>query len=79
MSPSPTGFGGSAPYQKSTREPEILENFKGMAFSKDYAEDRGHPYALEDIKKTKRVTSQTPGSCMTCKTANLIDVWQEMG
>lgn len=79
MSPSPTGFGGSVNYQKSTREPEILENFKGMPFSKDYAEDRGHPYALEDIKKTKRVTPQTLGSCMTCKTANLIDVWQEMG
>ena len=61
------------------REPEILENFKGMAFSKDYAEERGHPYALEDIEKTKRVTPQTPGSCMTCKTANLIDVWREMG
>jgi nitrite reductase (cytochrome c-552) len=79
MSPSPTGFGGSVNYQKSTREPEILENFKGMPFSKDYAEDRGHPYALEDIKKTRRVTPQTLGSCMTCKTANLIDVWQEMG
>ncbi|MGD0232549.1 MAG: ammonia-forming cytochrome c nitrite reductase subunit c552 [Syntrophorhabdales bacterium] len=79
MSPSPTGFDGSVPYQKSTKEPEILENFKGMAFSKDYAEKRGHPYSLEDIKKTKRVTPQTSGSCMTCKTANLIDVWRDMG
>ena len=67
MKESPTGFGGSVPYQKSTKEPEILVNFKGMPFSKDYAEDRGHPYALEDIKKTKRVTPQTSGSCMTSK------------
>jgi nitrite reductase (cytochrome c-552) len=79
MSPSPTGFDGSVPYQKSTKEPEILQNFKGMAFSKDYAEKRGHPYALEDIKKTKRVTPQTSGSCMTCKTANLIDIWRDKG
>lgn len=79
MSPSPTGFEGSVPFQKSTKEPEILVNFKGMAFSKDYEEERGHPYALEDIKKTKRVTPQTSGSCMTCKTANLIDVWRDMG
>jgi nitrite reductase (cytochrome c-552) len=79
MSRSPTGFGGSIAYQKSEKEPEILVNFKGMPFSKDYAEDRGHPYALEDIKKTKRVTPQTAGSCMTCKTPDLIDIWREMG
>ena len=79
MRASPTGFGGSVPYQKSTKEPEILVNFKGMPFSKDYAEDRGHPYALEDIEKTKRVTPQTSGSCMTCKTADLIDIWQRDG
>jgi nitrite reductase (cytochrome c-552) len=79
MAPSPTGFGGSVNYQKSTKEPEILVNFKGMAFSKDYGEDRGHPYALEDLKASKRVTPATPGSCMTCKTANLRDIYKEMG
>ncbi len=79
MKESPTGFGGSVPVQKSVKEPEILVNFKGMPFSKDYAEDRGHPYALEDIKKTKRVTAQTSGSCMTCKTPELIDIFKEMG
>jgi nitrite reductase (cytochrome c-552) len=76
---SPTGFGGSINVQKSLKEPEILMNFKGMAFSKDYTEDRGHPYALEDLLKSRRVTPTTPGACMTCKTANLKDVWQEMG
>jgi nitrite reductase (cytochrome c-552) len=79
MSPSPTGFGGSVKYQKSTKEPEILINFKGMAFSKDYSEDRGHPYAIDDLKETKRITPASPGSCMTCKTANLIDIYKEMG
>lgn len=79
MSPSPTGFGGSEKVQKSGKEPEILVNFKGMAFSKDYAEDRGHPYAVEDLKETKRVTPASPGACMTCKSANLIDIFQEKG
>ena len=79
MSPSPTGFGGSEKYQKSTKEPEILMNFKGMAFSKDYTEDRGHPYAMEDLKETKRIGPTTPGSCMTCKTANLRDIYKDMG
>jgi len=79
MSPSPSGFGGSVNYQKSTKEPEILVNFKGMAFSKDYSEDRGHPYSVEDLKASKRVTPTTSGSCMTCKTANLRDIYRDMG
>ena len=79
MAASPTGFGGSLKVQKALKEPEILMNFKGMAFSKDYTEDRGHPYALEDLKESKRVTPATVGACMTCKTANLIDIYQEMG
>ena len=79
MTPSPTGFGGSVKYQKSEKEPEILINFKGMPFSKDYSEDRGHPYALDDLKETKRIGPATPGSCMTCKTAQLRDIYKDMG
>ena len=79
MAPSPTGFGGSQNVQKSIKEPEILINFKGMPFSKDYSEDRGHPYAMEDIKATKRITPASPGACMTCKTANLVDIYKQMG
>jgi len=79
MAASPSGFGGSIKEQKSIKEPEILINFKGMAFSKDYTEDRGHPYAMDDLKETKRVTPATVGSCMTCKTANLRDIYKTMG
>ncbi len=79
MAPSPTGYGGSIKFQHSTKEPEILTNFRGMPFSKDYSEDRGHPYALEDIKETKRITMASPGACMTCKTANLIDIYRDKG
>jgi nitrite reductase (cytochrome c-552) len=79
MAPSPTGFGGSEKVQKSVQEPEILVNFKGMAFSKDYTEDRGHPYAVQDLKETKRVNPTTPGACMTCKSPNLIDIYKDMG
>jgi nitrite reductase (cytochrome c-552) len=79
MVPSPTGYGDSRKIQHSIKEPEILTNFKGMAFSKDYAEDRGHPYAIQDLKETKRISPNSPGACMTCKTANLIDIYKEMG
>ena len=43
MTESPTGFGGSVKYQKSTKEPEILINFKGMPFSIDYHGGPGPP------------------------------------
>ena len=49
-------------------QPELFINFKGMPFSKDYTEDRGHMYALEDIKESKRVGPATKGACITCKT-----------
>lgn len=77
--PSPTGFGGSMKEQKSEKEPEILMNFKGYPFSKDYTEDRGHPYAIEDLKSSKRVTPASVGSCMTCKTANIISIFEDKG
>ena len=54
-------------------------NFKGMAFSKDYAEDRGHPYSLEDLMASKRVTPASVGACMTCKTPYIKDVFKEKG
>ncbi|MRR38606.1 ammonia-forming cytochrome c nitrite reductase subunit c552, partial [bacterium] len=79
MAASPTGFGGGMKEQKSIKEPEIFVNFKGMAFSKDYSEDRGHPYSVEDLKESKRVDPATVGACMTCKTANLIDVYRKRG
>jgi nitrite reductase (cytochrome c-552) len=77
MSPSPTGFGGSLKVQKSDKEPELLMNFKGMPFSKDYSEDRGHPYSIEDLKSSKRVTPQSVGACMTCKTPYIIDIFKQ--
>lgn len=79
IAPSPTGYGGSEKVQKSIKEPEILINFKGMPFSVDYTEDRGHVYALEDLKNTKRINQTTAGSCMTCKTPQLADIFKEKG
>ena len=50
-----------------------------MPFSIDYQEDRGHPYALEDLKETKRVNQTTVAACMTCKTVYLADIFKEKG
>ena len=79
MSPSPTGYGGSEKVQKSIQQPEILANFKGYPFSLDYTEDRGHPYALEDLKDTKRIGPASVGACITCKTPQVEGFFRDMG
>lgn len=74
-----TEFGGSVKESKFISEPEILELFKGYGFSKDYNEDRGHTYALEDMLSSGRVGPKTPGSCMTCKSVQVPGLIKEMG
>ncbi|WP_425059910.1 Cytochrome c nitrite reductase subunit NrfA [Sporomusa carbonis] len=78
-SPSPTGYGGSVKVQKSEMQPEILMLFKGMPFSRDYSEDRGHVYALEDLRESKRIGPASKGACITCKTPYVEQAYKEMG
>lgn len=73
-------FGGNKKgMQHSVKQPEILVNFKGMAFSKDYSEDRGHYYAMEDLMETKRIGPASKGACITCKTPYLEKAFKEYG
>lgn len=78
-SPSPTGYGGSVNVQKSDMQPELFMNFKGMPFSKDYSEDRGHTYAVEDLLHSKRIGPASKGACITCKTPYIEQFYQESG
>lgn len=77
--PSPTGYNGSVNYQKAERQPEIAVNFKGNPFSKDYTEDRGHVYAMEDLMHSKRIGPASKGACISCKTPYIEQFYQEMG
>ena len=79
MEKSPTGYGGSVPFQHLEARPELRVIYKGSAFATDYREDRGHVYAWEDILETKRVGAKTPASCMTCKTSSIADVFESEG
>lgn len=79
MSPSPTGYGGSLKVQKSDMQPEIIANFAGMPFSKDYAEDRSHFYSVEDLRDSKRIGPASKGACITCKTPYVEQFYQESG
>ncbi|MDF2633890.1 MAG: hypothetical protein K0R78_764 [Pelosinus sp.] len=77
--PSPTGYGGSLNVQKSDMQPEMFTNFKGMPFSKDYSEDRGHVYAVEDLRNSKRIGPASKGACITCKTPYVEQFYKESG
>ncbi len=74
-----TTYGGSEAVQKLDVYPNLRALFAGMAFSKDYREERGHRWSLTDVRETERVSDTTPGTCYSCKTANNPMLWAEMG
>lgn len=76
---SPSGYGGGIKVQKSEMQPEILTNFGGMPFSKDYKNTRGHVYSLDDVRESKRIGPASKGACITCKTPYLEDYYKESG
>lgn len=80
-----TTYGGSSAFSWLERDPRQLILFKGMPFSKDYNDDRGHANSLKDVNATKRLNlnkddpKRTPGTCYSCKSANNPALWSEMG
>lgn len=76
-----TTYGGSVPRSKFSddKEPLLPILFNGYPFATDYNEDRGHTYALEDIKRTLRVTDKTAGGCLSCKSTAVPQLIAEMG
>jgi len=48
-------------------DPRLKTMWAGYAFSKDFREDRGHAYMLEDQTFTERqMAAKQPGTCMHC-------------
>lgn len=74
-----TTYGGSQPYSKLEADPRLVTLFAGYGFSKDYNEERGHLFTLEDVQATKRINETTPGTCYSCKSATNPKLWAEMG
>lgn len=79
MSDEGTKYGGSTQRDHLAEHPELKTLFAGYGFSKEYNEDRGHVYTLEDVQKIKRVNEKTTASCMTCKSANVPGLIAEKG
>ncbi|MCX6029773.1 MAG: ammonia-forming cytochrome c nitrite reductase subunit c552 [Chloroflexi bacterium] len=75
-----TPYGGSVPFSKLERYPALVRVWAGYAFSVDYNKARGHFYALDDQKKTKRQDfAKQPGTCANCHAAETPQLIQQMG
>ena len=74
----PTNFGGSLPYSKLIRYPQLTRLWSGYAFAADFNEERTHFYAQIDQRETFRTNREwlnrhgfpkftgQPGACMNC-------------
>lgn len=60
-------------------DPRLKTMWAGYAFSKDFREDRGHAYMLDDQTFTERVAVvKQPGSCLQCH-ASIYTTYKKMG
>ncbi len=74
----PTPYGGSLPYSKLIRYPQLTRLWAGYPFSADFNEERNHFYAQVDQRETFRNNREwlnahgfpafkgQPGACMNC-------------
>ena len=80
MSRDPSRYGGSDKEDKLAAYPYLRTIFKGYSFSKEYTDDRGHVYSLEDVTQTKRVDPEkTVATCITCKSSQSPDLMAKYG
>lgn len=83
---SDTKYGGSVRRSKfdDDKEPFLPILWQGYAFSLDYKEDRGHPFALEDTggeNRTLRIgdNDKQAGACLSCKSTAVPTLIETMG
>ncbi len=75
-----TKYGGAFPRDYLEDDPRQVLLFAGYGFSKDYLQARGHIYAVDDVKKTKRITKPfNAGTCFTCKSPDVPRLMDKMG
>ncbi|MBN2295265.1 MAG: ammonia-forming cytochrome c nitrite reductase subunit c552 [Pirellulales bacterium] len=66
-----TKYGGSFARDYLEETPANVILFAGYGFAKDYKQARGHVYAIEDVRDTKRVNPATPATCWSCKSPDV--------
>lgn len=63
---------------KIEEDPRLVRMWAGYAFSRDFREERGHAYMLEDQTFTERQAVGQPGTCANCH-ASTVTAWRELG
>jgi nitrite reductase (cytochrome c-552) len=75
-----TKYGGSEAYQRLDTNPRLKRLFAGYPFAVDYREERGHHWAVHDVRATLRtVQFDQPLTCMTCKSSQVPGAMRAMG
>jgi len=74
-----TRHGGAFPRDYLDEDPNLVILWAGYGFSKDYRQARGHYYSVQDVTATKRVGPATPGTCWTCKSADVPRMLDRLG
>jgi len=73
-----TAFAGSG-WDHLEVNPRLKILYAGMAFSIHYDEDRGHEFALKDVRETRRLPDHdaATATCYSCKTADMPRLWAQ--
>ncbi|MEN6307474.1 MAG: ammonia-forming cytochrome c nitrite reductase subunit c552 [Anaerohalosphaeraceae bacterium] len=80
ISDTQTLFGGSFPRDYLEADPYQVVLFAGYGFSLDYKQARGHYWAVNDVKETKRVKKPfQAATCWTCKSTDVPRLMNSMG
>lgn len=80
ISDTQTLFGGSFPRDYLEADPYQVVLFAGYGFSVDYKQARGHYWAVDDVKETKRVKKPfQAATCWTCKSTDVPRLMNSMG
>lgn len=60
-------------------DPRLVTMWNGYAFSKDFREERGHAFMLEDQMYTERqIVAKQPGTCLNCH-ASTYPIYKKLG
>jgi nitrite reductase (cytochrome c-552) len=63
---------------KIEEDPRLKTMWAGYAFSRDFREERGHAYMLEDQTFTERQAVGQPGTCANCHASTVV-AWRKLG
>lgn len=63
---------------KVEEDPRLRTMWAGYAFSRDFREERGHAYMLDDQTFTERQAVGQPGTCANCH-ASTVKTWLKLG